>query len=485
MGLKEKTASGIKWNTVATVLTMVIGIVQLAILTRLLDRTDFGLIAIATLVISFTDIFSELGITAALIHKQNVTREVYSSVYWLNIFMSVVLTLLVIISAPLIAYFYNEPRLKVVVSLLALKILFGGLGKMFQTIKIKKLEFKFISIVRILSSILGLVASIGFAYNGYGVMSLVFGQLITVGVNQSVYAIAGHAKTRIMLHFSLYEIKDVLKIGGYQLGTHILDFVASRLDIFLIGKFFSMEELGVYNIAKDLITKPFVIINSISSNVFSSAFSQIQNNLNLVVANFSKLLKTISALSIPLYLGMFTFADLIVYILYAPEFFDVARFLRLLTMVGIFSSLISQGGPLMIAKGRTDLGLRWTIVRIVMNTVILVLSASIGIYWVAIGQSFLEFISFFVYFAIVTRPLFDNYFLLLDYIKIPSTVFFPVLLISLPFILLIRFMEMNLYWQYIMVALYIMIYGYYLQKYQHSILLDFASVLGSKTKRKE
>lgn len=483
MGLKEKTASSIKWNTVATVIVMVVQVLQLAILTRLLERSDFGIIAIATLVISFTDIFSELGITAALIHKQDITHEVYSSVYWLNVFMSICVFLVTISLSPLVASFYHEPRLKLIISLLAIKILFGGIGKMFQTIKIKNLEFKFISIVRIVSAILGLLVSTGLAIWGLGVLSLVFGQLINVGVNQIIFAIAGLRKERVLFHFSFKEVKDVLTIGGFQLGTHILDFVASRLDIFLIGRFFSMDELGLYNIAKDLITKPFVVINSISSNVFSSAFSKIQSNIESVILNFSKLIKTISLLSIPLYIGIFAFADLIVSVLYAPDFSEVARFIRILTMVGIFSSLTSQGGPLMIAKGRTDLGLRWTIIRIIVNSIILITTASLGVYWVAYGQSFLSFILYFIYFLMVIRPLLNNKYPLREYITTPLRVFIPVLMIAAPIICVNLCFDIHIVWQIILLLAYVVVYYIYVRKKHYDMLIEYMRIMMPSLKK--
>lgn len=474
MGLKEKTIGSLKWNTIATILTMIIGILQVAILTHLLDKTDFGLIAIATMVISFTDIFAEMGITAALIHKQNISRDEYSSVYWLNIAMSLILCLITILIAPLVALFYNEPNLILIIRLLALKIVFSAFGKIFQTIKTKKLEFGFISKIRILTSLVGLIIATVFAFYGYGVLSLVYGQLAQIFFNQGIYAVVGLKQVRVRLHFSFTEVKDVLSIGSFQLGTQLLDFIAARLDVFLIGRFFSMEQLGVYNMAKELIVKPFLIINSITTNVFSAAFARIQSDIDLVITNYKRLIKTVSMVSMPIYAIMFVFADLLVSILYAPSFSDVAVFIRIFALMGICSSLTSQGSAIMIAMGRTDLGLKWTIVRIIMSSVTLLATVCISIYAVAYGQTAIAIISLLVYFAIVIKPILFKV-SISQYFSIFGGLTVGTILITTPFALLNYMFDIPIIYQIFMIVLLLMMFYLFVRCFQKKL---FDEVMG-------
>lgn len=470
MALKEKTTNSLKWSTTATVVTVVIGLLQVAILTRLLDKSDFGLIAIASTVIAFTDIFAELGLAVALIHKQNITLDEYSSVYWLNIGMSLVICAITMLLAPWVASFYNQPELTLIVRMLSLKILFTAFGKMFQTIKTKNLEFKFISKVRIITSIVGIITSTLLAYWGCGVMSLVWGQLVQIAINQGIYAIAGMRQMRLRLHFSFDEVKDVLKIGGYQIGTQVLDFLASRLDVFLIGKFFTMEDLGVYNIAKELITKPFLMINNISFSVFSAAFAKIQDSIQSVIINYTKLIKIVSMLSIPLYAILFIFADLIVAVLYAPSFADVAIYIRILSLFGVFSAIVSQGGSVMVAFGRTDLGLYWTIARIIMATAVLLATANISLYAVAWGQTVLSFVSLFVYFFIVIRPILRSV-SMKQYLSMFSGTMVGIFLIATPFAALNMIFDIHFLVQ-ILLGITFAILCYLFYRYYHPALLQ-------------
>lgn len=479
MGLKEKTASSLKWNTFATVATMLIGILQVAILTRLLEKSDFGLIAIATMVIAFTDIFAELGIASALIHKQNISDREYSSVYWLNIAMSVVICAITMLGAPLVASFYNQPELTSIVRLLSLKIVFTAFGKIFQAIKTKNLEFEFISKVRVLTAVVGIITSTVLAWFGFGVMSLVWGQLAQIAINQGIYAIAGLRQMRVTLHFSFSEVKDVLRIGGFQIGTQVLDFVAARLDVFLIGKFFSMEELGVYNIAKELIVKPFTIINSISSSVFSATFAKIQYDVQLVIKNFIKLTKTVTMLAVPVYAALFIFADLIVSILYAQSFADVAIFVRILSLYGICSMISSQGSSVMIAYGRTDLGLYWTIARIVMTTGVLLLTARMSLQALAIGQTGLAMVSVFVYFLIVIRPMLSDM-KMGEYVSSFLGITLGLLFISAPFAIVNMVVEVTIFFQILMGVAFAGLCFLYLKKTQNDIFAEVLSLIIKK-----
>lgn len=469
MGLREKTTSGIKWNAVATITTILISILQLSILTRLLEKSDFGLIAIASMIISFTGLFSEMGITVALIHKQNISQDEYSSMFWLNVSTNLTMCLITILCAPFVAIFYNEPSLKKIISVLATTYIFNAFGKIFYTIKIKELEFNFISKIRIITAFVGFVITILLAYFGYGVMSLAYGQVFAIGSNQIVFAIAGYKTQTVRFHFSLSEIVPFLKIGGYQFLTQILDFLASRLDVFLIGKFFSMDELGVYNIAKELVLKPYTLMNNITSNVFSSAFAKIQNDLLALRDNFEKLIQTIALITLPIYAILFIFSDQIVLILYGSAFYEVATFIRILICVGAFSAISSQGGVVMVSLGRTDLGLRWTIARIIMTTIVIVSLSLVGLYAVAYGQTVLEIVSIYVYYCIVIRPMlrlsFTNY--LVMFSKITLTIF----VITICFAIVNINYVIPLWGQMTMLVSFLLLFFIYILKY-HPFILD-------------
>lgn len=405
MGLKDKVITGIKWTTISNLTIAVLQIVRLAILTRLLEKSDFGLIAIALMIVGFTDIFSGLGVASAVIHKQNITEKQYSSIYWLNIIISIVSFSLVCIVTPFLASFYNQPILVKIVPLLGLQILFNGFGKVFQTIKMKELEFDFISKISIATAFLGFVVSICLAYLKFGVYSLVYGVLVQSLFAQFIYMIAGFGKNKIWFHLNFTEIKDFIRIGLYQLGAQILDFISTKIDVFLIGYFFGMQNLGIYNIAKELILKPYQIINSLVSNVASSAFSKMQKNISQIKENYSKIIEIVCLISFPIYICIFIFSEQIVDILYAPSFWEVSFFLKVLSIVGICNSLNSSAGILQIALGRTDMGFKWTMIRFILTTLSILICSRFSIYYVAYAQVAISLLFLMLYWKLIILPL--------------------------------------------------------------------------------
>lgn len=477
MSVIQKAVRGVKWQTVSYVYMTVLSVLKYAVLTRLLEKSVFGLVAIAMMVISFTEIFSQLGMTIGIIHKQDITDKQYSSLYWLNVMASIIMFFLLWLCSPLLASFYKEPILNQIIPLLGIQILLNGFGKMFQTIKTKELEFRFLSIVNIVVNTINFIVTVLTAWLGWGVFSLVAGQLVMVLINQAIFAFMGMKQQKILFHFSFKEILDFIKIGAYQLGSSILDFVSAKIDVFLIGRFWGMSNLGVYNIAKELILKPSGVIRGLINSVASSAFAKIQNNKLAIQAYFVKMLKVLGTITIPIYVIMFVFSDPIVSILYSPEFSEVSLFIKILAFVGIEYCISGFAGTLQIAYGRTDLGFKWTIVRIVMYTSVLLLSSGFSIIFVAYGQTVLSVVSLILYWWMIVRPLSDislsSY---LGSLKTPSL--FSVAL-SIPFIIVMTWVD-NLYVQIALGFLYVFLFCLSYLLFQRDFLKTVVSLVKNK-----
>ncbi|MEG1555775.1 MAG: MOP flippase family protein [Bacteroidales bacterium] len=397
MSLKSQTISGVKWTTISTVNNSVVQMVKLLILARLLEKQDFGLIAIALMIIGLTDIFANLGLAVGLIHKQNITQKQYSSVFWLNLLISTVLFLGLWAVSPLFSNFYHEPMLNTIIPLLGLQLVISSFGKMFLTFKTKELEFKFISIVNIIGIEIAAIFTVILALNGFGVFSLVYGMLLQTTIIQAIYAISGIKKYRILFHFNLKEITDLLKIGGFQVGTQIVDYIASKLDIFLIGRFFGIELLGIYNLAKELILKVIQVINPIITNVATPAFAKIQQNVELMRTHYLQILKTLSSINFPIFITLFIFANSVTLVIYGEKMMEAAQFVRILSLWGLLLSVGNPAGILMVSLGRTDLGFYWTLVRASITLLAIFAASFFGLNAVAYAQVVIGFIFFFLY----------------------------------------------------------------------------------------
>ncbi len=367
MSITNQTIGGIKWNGLGTVTTALLQILKLFIVARFVSKGDLGLLATAVTVFGLTEIFANMGIATGLIHKQNITRQQYSSVFWLNLMLSGTIYAVLFAVSPLIAKYYHEPRLATIIPLISLQLILSSFGKMFFTFKSKDLDFKFISIVSIVGTAIGTVTTVVLAIYNYGIYSIIYGTLLQCLIVQATYSISGMRKYRILFHFRLSEIKDIIKIGGFQLATQVLDYLAAKADILLIGRFFGQEVLGVYNLAKELVLKVIQVINPIVTSVATPAFAKFQDDKERMRLSYRKVLRFLSFINIPIFIAFFVFAEPIILVAYGPDKMDCAWFLRVLSLWGIFQSVGNPASILMVSLGRTDLGFYWTLVRIIFT----------------------------------------------------------------------------------------------------------------------
>lgn len=397
MGLQSKAINGAQWNTLSTGVLTVTQIVKISILTRLLESSDFGLLAIVNLVLGFVTLFSDLGIRVAIIHKQNITEKEYSSLYWLSIIISIILFLILCGLAPLAAIFYKESQLTHLIILMGSVIVISALGNQFSTILAKNLDFKLISCVNIVTSIIGLCTAVILAILHFGIYSMIYSAIVQSLLSSIFFLWAGRKEYRLRFHLSFKEVLDFLRIGGFQTGAQLLDYISNQIDVMLIGHYFQMNELGIYNLAKQLILHPSRLINPIINNVAAPIFSKIQQNASLIKESYLKLLNLLSSINFPIFFLMFIYADPIVRILYGADFMETITFVRILSIFGMISSISNPAGSLQVAKGRTDLGFKWTVFRSMITPLTIVIASLYSIKAVAYSQTIISIFFYFIY----------------------------------------------------------------------------------------
>ncbi|MGM9535467.1 MAG: oligosaccharide flippase family protein [Intestinibacter sp.] len=240
MSLLKTTAKGIAWTTISTCVRSIVQLFQVAILTRYLEQSDFGLVAIATLFLGFAQIFMDLGLSAGIMHKQDITPSQYSSLFWLNIISGTVLTIILCSFSPLIAYIYNDKELVPILCWLSSTIMFTSLGSQHRIVQQKKLRFKYISIIEIIISLFALSISSVLAMNHYGVYSLVYANVAQSFFCSLMFLSVGlYMDKNISFHINLNEVRLFFKIGSFSLGTQLLDYLSRELDIVIIAATFN------------------------------------------------------------------------------------------------------------------------------------------------------------------------------------------------------------------------------------------------------
>ncbi len=385
MTLNDKVKKGVRWTSVSTIVLAASSILKVSILARFLNKSDFGLMAIIVFILGFMELFNDMGITSAILHKQNISKYQYSSLYWFNLSISFFLYLVLLAVTPLIVNFYEQPLLQVLIPLSGLNLLFSGLGRQFRVVEQKKLLFKEVSIIEIFSALISLIIAVILAFKEYGVFSLVYSAILQQFISNLLFLITGLRKQKLLIYIRFSDIKDFLKIGLYQTGGQILNFLNRDLDILLIGKFFSADILGGYSLAKQLVFRPAQIINPILTKVAAPALALFQNNKELLKKNYFKLVGLVSTINILVYCAIILFANLAVRVLYGDGFDEIVILVRLLSVYMMFRAIGNPIGSLVIATGRTDLEFYWNVFSILVMPIFVFIGIQYEIVDVAIS----------------------------------------------------------------------------------------------------
>ncbi|MAO47650.1 MULTISPECIES: MOP flippase family protein [Flavobacteriaceae] len=379
MNLRSSVIKGVKWTTIATVTLAICGILKISILTRFLDKEDFGLMALVNFVLGFITLFMDMGITSAILHKQSIRKQEYSSLYWFNLIFSIFLFVLLNTISSWLASFYEEPELRNLVYLISFAIIISAFGRQFKTILQKEMHFKTVAIIDIISILMSLILAIFLAVADFGVYSLVFSALFQFMLSNMLFFLWGNRIQKLSFHFNFGETKPFLKIGIYQVGGQIINYFNRDIDILIIGKFFGAEILGGYSLAKQLVRKPLGIIDTIYLSVAMPVLPRFQNDTSALKNYFIKLIKGLSIVNSAIY-GIFIIAaPLIINIFYGNEYLNIVPFFRILAIIVYFRSVSGLVGVLAITKGRTDVDFYWNLIILILLPIVILIGANYGI----------------------------------------------------------------------------------------------------------
>lgn len=379
MSIGKKTIEGVKWASLAKFTNIGVGILRISILARFLNKEDFGLIGLVYIVIGFAELFMDMGLSTAILHKQNISQKEYSSLYWLNFMVSIFLFFIIFLLTPFFAAFYKQPQLNDLIPLVSINIILSSIGRQFSTVFQKELNFYILSIVEIIAAILSMILAVVLAMNNFGVYALAYSTLMQFAALNFLYLILGYKNHPIKLHFSLKETYPFLKIGGFQVGGQMINFFSKELDVFIIGKMLGMGPLGSYNLAKQLAVKPTMFINPIITEVASPLLAAMQNDKEKLKENYVKLIKMTSILTFNIFLIIFILSDVIIYVLYGTKYPECVLLLRLFCIYMYLRGIHNPIGSLLIATGRTDLDLIWQILYLTATVIFLFLGSFFGI----------------------------------------------------------------------------------------------------------
>jgi O-antigen/teichoic acid export membrane protein len=391
LSLKQKAITGLKWTSMSTVIVAILQLTQLAILARFLDPSAFGLMALVMVVIGFSQAFLDMGISNAIIYKQEVTKDQLSTLYWVNIFAGLVLFFIIVLIAPFISEFYKEPELTKLILIISLTFIIQPFGQQFMVLWQKKLRFSEIAKIDIVNKSISLVVSVYLAYKGYGVYAIVFGVLAGV-ISQTIqFVFIGLKEYRPGFVFKISEVREFLSFGAYQMGEKTINYFNYQIDTILIGKLLGVEALGIYTVAKQIIMSPARIINPIITKVTFPVMAKLQDDIPRLKNIYLKTINYLSSVNFPIYVFIFIFAHDIVLIMFGEKWLEAVYIMKILSIWGALRSTGNPVGSLLLARGKANWGFWWNLGILFYVPI----GIYVGSYWGLEGISWaLVFLSF-------------------------------------------------------------------------------------------
>ncbi len=406
--MDDKTAAlkGGMWTSVSTVFTILAQLLRIMILTRFLESKDFGVVSIVNMVIGLCLTFTDLGFASVVMYKSKLTKQEFSSLFWMQFILFLLIYSLISFFSPLVSIFYNEPLLSTLIPVASISIIGQGIGKLYDSVLLKNYHFKSIAIRNVITNGMSLLLACILAYQGYGIYSLVYSTLFQVFAYNIWNFIAGFKYCPIGLVLRFKEVIPLLRIGVYQTGVQILDYISSTVDVMIIGKLLGTEVLGIYDLAKQLVLKFTTMIRTIVSKVALPILSNSGSDES-IVNRFLIVTKTVAYICTPICVMLALFNYECVNIIYGSGYEDVAPIVAIFSVYTIFSSITSFMDMLGIAKGRTDLNFYGTIIRVIASAIIVFIASNISIVAVAWSQTLILFISFFFGWKLIVRRNFE------------------------------------------------------------------------------
>lgn len=378
-GLKRRSVRGAAVTGVSQFLRFGIRLGSTAVLARLLVPEEFGLIAMTTVVTGFIGLFTDAGLASATIQRETITQRQVSNLFWLNVAAGIALAALVVLIAPGVAWFYDDPRLAPVCAVLSVSFVFGGLTVQHQAILRREMRFKALAGLELVTVILAVAVAIGLGLAGVGYWALVGMSIATAVVPAvGVWLLLPWRPSRPE---GFHSTLPLLRFGGDVLAFNVVNYFARQADNLLVGWYWGPAALGLYDKAYSLLLLPIRQINGPLASVAMPVLARTQADPARFARFFLGAVQAIASICLPLVVIVALFADEVVRFWLGPGWEQSADLFRLLAAAAAIGAINNPVGWLLVALGLTrryrQLGFR--------NSAVIVLSFAIGLPFGAAG----------------------------------------------------------------------------------------------------
>lgn len=400
--LKHKTVSGILWTAFQRYSRMIILFISEIILARLLTPFDYGCIGMLAIFMLLAETIIDGGFGSALIQKKQPSQEDYSTIFYWNLIMSLLLYCLLYIAAPYIAEFYNIPLLSSVLRVQGIILFIYAFNVVQCSLLRKNLHFKVLSIVTVVTSIVSLAVTILMALKGYGVWSLVVQNILTAAIPAIVFWF--YIKWRPVCTFSWKSFKELFNFGFYMFLIELMGQFGRQIQGLLIGRYYNANIMGYYSKAASTERVASTSLSQVMSQVTYPLYSAIQDDKETLGKMVRRLTMTIAYLSFPLMFILILCAKPLFVLLYTERWVECVPYFQVLCLAGLAYCLQSVNYHSITAIGKSKVMFEWTIAKRLIGIAFIILGQFLfGMNGLLVGVVLHTWFSYFINIYLVTK----------------------------------------------------------------------------------
>ena len=390
---KEEFIKGILWSAIDKFGIVAVQIVLEIVMARLLLPSDYGVMGVVLVFLAIGQVFTDGGFSNALIQKQDRSEIDFSTVFFCNIMISGVFYVLLFISAPFIAQFYNLPVLTDIIRIIGFTIIINSLVIVHRTKLSISLNFKIQAKYSLLSVLFSGAIGLFLASNGYGVWSLVHQSLLLYTLNAAFLIF--NLRWIPLFVFSKKSFNSLFYFGSKVLMASLVQSVYNNLYSVLIAKKFSTKELGLYSKANQFTLFPISTLTTVMQRVAFPYLSSYQGDNDKLFSLNQKFTKLNLIVIVPLFFAISALAEPIVKIVFSDAWIELIPIIRILSIAFVFYPIIVNNMFLFQIKNQTKIYLRIEIITKISGILILLGTLKYGIIIMSLGlvvQQFLQLI---------------------------------------------------------------------------------------------
>lgn len=375
--LADKATRGVIWSAIERFSVQGIMFVLTLIIARLVTPAEYGLIAMLNIFVAVAQVFVDSGFSNALVQKKDRNEDDFSTVFYFNIAISLVVYFLLYLASPYIADFYNEPQLDLVTKCVGLNLIISGLTIVQRAKLTIELDFKTQAKAALLGVVLGGAVGIAMAYRGYGVWSLVAQTLSSSGI--TTLFLWFFARWHPRLHFSMESFRSLFSFGSKLLLSGIIYQFYINLYSLVIGRRYSAVDVGYYNQASLFSRFPSENLMMIISRVIYPLLSELQDDDERLKRAYIQSLRMSCFIIFPLMVGLAAVSEPLLIVLLTDKWLSAALPLSILSLGYMFAPYRIISNRILNAKRRSDYTMQVEILKSVIGIAILFATMPFGL----------------------------------------------------------------------------------------------------------